>query len=95
MRIWPTGSEVLVTIPESSVDITDRVLTVSKHTRPPSSLVLRMQKDNGVEYGMVVRMPVSLVRKASQVIKAGLSLHEIAKLDFNNAKKGTPRKVSN
>lgn len=95
MRIWPTGAEVLATISESSVDVTDRVLTVSKHTRPPSSLVLRMQKDNGLEYGMVVRMPVLLVRKASQVIKAGLLLDEIAKLDFDDVKTGKPRKISN
>jgi hypothetical protein len=82
MSIWPSHSKVVSTIPTNSIDAEDHVLTVFKHIKTKSAIVLRLKKQNGLEYGVAIQMPLRLVRKAALVIKVGMSLREIGGLDI-------------
>jgi hypothetical protein len=72
-------SNVFSTIPETSFDDDDHILTVSKHK---SALVLRLKKRSGLEYGVAIQMPLQLVKKLAFLVKPGMSLCEVNKLDI-------------
>jgi len=82
MSIWPSHSKVVSTIPTKSIEAEDRILTVFKHIKPKSAIVLRLKKQNGLEYGVALQMPLRLVRKAALVMKVGMSLRQIGGLDI-------------